>query len=411
MITPSFALTATERVLPRLALDFTTASLDPRVTFTRTGNTATVTNSSGLIAPINANLPRFDFDPITLACKGLLIEEARTNLLLYSEQFDNAYWNKNNATITANATTAPDGALTGDKLVENTANNYHYIRRAITTSANTSHTYSIYAKASERQIIRIAFYDGATVFIDATFNLSNGSIFSTVAGTASIVNVGNGWYRCICSGTSSASAGGGLVDIYLCDAAGNNSYLGDGSSGLFIWGIQLEVGAFPTSYIPTVASTVLRNADDAVMVGTNFSNWYNATEGTFVASAQIPSTGGTTRRILSVNDTTIGENIQIARTTTQGYFEMRDGGAVVVSTTNGSIAEGVEFIGSFAYKLNDCAVSCNAAVPTTDTTATLPTVTQAQLGVNLTTYMNGWLKKINYYPQRLTNNEVRAFSK
>jgi hypothetical protein len=147
------------------------------------------------------------------------------------------------------------------------------------------------------------------------------------------------------------------------------------------------------------------------MVGTNFSNWYNATEGTFVASAQIPSTGGTTRRILSVNDTTIGENIQIARTTTQGYFEMRDGGAVVVSTTNGSIAEGVEFIGSFAYKLNDCAVSCNAAVPTTDTTATLPTVTQAQLGVNLTTYMNGWLKKINYYPQRLTNNEVRAFSK
>jgi hypothetical protein len=60
MITPSFALTATERVLPRLALDFTTASLDSRVTFTRAGDTATVTNSSGYVTAINANLPRFD---------------------------------------------------------------------------------------------------------------------------------------------------------------------------------------------------------------------------------------------------------------------------------------------------------------------------------------------------------------
>jgi hypothetical protein len=84
MITPSYSLTATERVLPRLALDFTTATLDPRVTFTRSGNIATVTNSSGVIVGINANLPRFDFDPVTLACRGLLIEESRTNVLLNS---------------------------------------------------------------------------------------------------------------------------------------------------------------------------------------------------------------------------------------------------------------------------------------------------------------------------------------
>ena len=84
MITSSYGLTATERILPRMALDFTTASLDSRVTFTRTGNTATVINSSGVIAAINADLPRFDYDPTTLVCKGLLIEEARTNALLNS---------------------------------------------------------------------------------------------------------------------------------------------------------------------------------------------------------------------------------------------------------------------------------------------------------------------------------------
>lgn len=83
-MTPSFALTATERVLPRLALDFTTASLDPRITFTRAGNTATVTDSNGVIVGVNADLPRFDYDPVSLVCKGLLVEEARTNVLLNS---------------------------------------------------------------------------------------------------------------------------------------------------------------------------------------------------------------------------------------------------------------------------------------------------------------------------------------
>ncbi len=94
MITPAFGLTATERVLPRLALDFTTASLDSRVTFTRTGNTATVINSSGYVTGINADLPRFDFNPVTLACRGLLIEEARTNSLKESNTFATSPWVK-----------------------------------------------------------------------------------------------------------------------------------------------------------------------------------------------------------------------------------------------------------------------------------------------------------------------------
>ena len=85
MITPSFALTATERVLPKLALDFTTASLDPRVTFTRTtgaSNPATYFNSSGVLTAATNNQPRFDYNPVSLVCKGLLIEESRTNKII-----------------------------------------------------------------------------------------------------------------------------------------------------------------------------------------------------------------------------------------------------------------------------------------------------------------------------------------
>lgn len=90
MSIPSFAPTATERVLPKLALDFTTASLDPWITFTRAGSTATRVNASGHIEPVSADIPRFDYDPITLACKGLLIGEARSNNLISSINFGGA---------------------------------------------------------------------------------------------------------------------------------------------------------------------------------------------------------------------------------------------------------------------------------------------------------------------------------
>jgi len=84
MLAPTYSLTANERILPRLAIDFTTAVLDSRITVTRASNTATAINSSGNIAIVNANLPRFDYNPSTLICRGILIEETRTNLLLNS---------------------------------------------------------------------------------------------------------------------------------------------------------------------------------------------------------------------------------------------------------------------------------------------------------------------------------------
>lgn len=139
MITPSYSATATERVLPRMALDFTTASLDSRVTVTRALNTATAINSSGFIAVVNANLPRFDYNPVTLACKGLLIEEARTNILTYSEQFDNAAWAKLNVTVSANNTTSPDGTLNAEKLVVTNAGTNANCNQSPALTASTAY--------------------------------------------------------------------------------------------------------------------------------------------------------------------------------------------------------------------------------------------------------------------------------
>ena len=137
MITPSFSLTATERVLPKLALDFTTATLDARVTFTRTtgaSNPATYTNSSGYVTAATNNEPRFDYNPVTLVCKGLLIEESRTNVCLNSEDFSTG-WSNGGVTIQTNQTTSPANTNTADLL---TANADNADRKS--TRLNSSHT-------------------------------------------------------------------------------------------------------------------------------------------------------------------------------------------------------------------------------------------------------------------------------
>lgn len=121
MITPAYAPTATERVLPRMALDFTTATLDARVTIARALNTATRVNSSGYIEGVNANLPRFDFSPTSIGtCLGLLIEEARSNIILQSADLATT-WTVLTAAVQADQTTAPDNTLSSDKIVPDSA--------------------------------------------------------------------------------------------------------------------------------------------------------------------------------------------------------------------------------------------------------------------------------------------------
>jgi hypothetical protein len=143
MITPAYGMTATERVLPRLALDFTTGALDPRVTVARALNTATRVNSSGLIEIINANLPRFDYDPVTLAPKGLLIEESRTNLMLQSQAIDQSPWAVSQLNTTGtpayiDVAASPDGTQNADKLIPNTVSTQHYAQQAITLARQHS---------------------------------------------------------------------------------------------------------------------------------------------------------------------------------------------------------------------------------------------------------------------------------
>ena len=225
------------------------------VTFTR-ASSGTYVGSDGLIKTAATNEARFDHNPSTGESLGLLVEEARTNLLLYSEQFDNAAWTKSNSTITANSVVAPDGTITADKHQEDNVNNFHYSFQQLTYSAGV-YTISAYFKAAERSFAWLYLNTGATA--TAYFNLATG-VVGTVSGTgsptASITSVANGWYRCTLTATIPATVGGAGYGISLAD--NTLSYTGTAGSGIYIWGAQLEVGSFPTSYITTPATFTSR---------------------------------------------------------------------------------------------------------------------------------------------------------
>lgn len=224
--------------------------------FTRS-TTATYFDANGVMQTAPVDVPRIGYDPVTHAHTGLILEGAATNLLTYSEQFDNAAWAKARSTVTANvgSVTAPDGSNYADKLVEDTANNLHVAYQSCTVTSGQIYTFSIYLKAGERTKLFLNLsvaFPGAS---DVAFDLVAGN----ASGITNTINpVGNGWYRCSITATANAT-GAANVNLYCYTTA--VSYTGDGTSGLYIWGAQLETGSVATSYIPTTTAQVTRAAD------------------------------------------------------------------------------------------------------------------------------------------------------
>lgn len=377
--------------------------------------TQTITNYIPQLLTAASGVARFDHNPITFESLGLLIEESRANLLRYSDLFTDVVWTKGNSSITANTIIAPDGTLTGDKLVEDTADAQHLVRQAVTglTSGSTV-TFSIYLKAAERTTVQLYINDNTSTGnrVSADFNLSTGT-FGSAANTgtftgasASIASVGNGWYRCILSGVATGVT---AVQTRVLMGAPTFSYAGNGYAGVFIWGAQLEAGAFATSYIPTVASQVTRAADAASMTGTNFSSWYNAGEGTMYAEA---APAGVDDIVFSVSDSN-GYPNSIYLAAGGNDFVVVVGSSVQAAINAGAWTVGVNSKISGVYKANDFAAVINGAAAVTDASGVLPSVDRATIGglpVNPTAGWNGTIRKIAYYPLRVTNAQLQALT-
>lgn len=240
-------------------------------------------NAQGQYEWVGPDEPRIDYDPLTGECLGLLVEEQRTNLLTYSSDFANAVWKTVKTTIVPDTAISPDGTVSADKLVEanvlTTQNMYRSASYAI-----GSYAYSIRAKNAGRNFIWLrALHSGGT-FSGAFFNLTTGEITGISNCTATVYPLPGGWYDCkiVFSPTTNAS---GYVYTYVRNVASSSNYTGDGTSGIYLWGAQLEQGAFPTSYIPTEDAQVTRAADIATV--NDLAPWFNSNQGRFSIKAKV----------------------------------------------------------------------------------------------------------------------------
>jgi hypothetical protein len=387
--------------------DFTTAVLDSRVTFTRTtgaANPATYVASNGLVTAAANNQARFDYNPTTLAIRGLLIEQSQANLMLRSEDFASANWNKGGASVTSNSTVSPDGATTADTVVENTTNATHTVDQAVNVSASTSYTVTFFAKrasGTRNVFIQINTSGGTTGAGFVWFDLGTGatSTITTLGGTfvgvsASTTAFQNSWYKCTLTFTTNTGNTGATFYIGLYNAG--RSYLGDGTSSIYLWGAQLEAGAFATSYIPTTTTALTRNADVATITGANFSSFWQAGFGGTSAQAT-PSTVSGIRPLVQFDDNTANEIIALRGNTTNPELYIVDGGTPQAQLDAGTIAANTAYSLTGWWDTNDCKARKDSGAVVTDNTATIPTVTQMRIGSDGTNYLNGTIATINYY--------------
>lgn len=395
---------------PSLSLVFAGASaLDPRITFTRNSN-ATYFNSSGTLTVASANTPRFDYDPVTLAARGLLIEEQRTNVLTYSEQFDNASWTKSNVTVTPNAAVAPDGTTTADLIYPTTTGTLRQLYNA-SQSLTGTHTMSFCCKAAGFSTVAILFTAGvSSITTGSFFNLANGTVGTNGSGAGSVYNetitaLGNGWYRCTITIDSTASSRRACLTV--CDGDNNFTATANGTSGIYLWGAQLEAGAFATSYIPTTTAQATRIADSATMTGTNFSSWYNATEGTlfweFIARLGVDQTAGfqnagnTTAFRLRKTSTNVSGAIARTPTNYDAYV-----------TPSPALVEGAAVKTAITYVTNSVTTSTNGSAIASSSGYT--PIDAAVLTMGGSTSTNVHIKRIAYYPRRLSNAELQGIT-
>jgi hypothetical protein len=395
------------------------AQLEQRSAVTAYTPTTTepITNYIPVLLTAASGVARFDHNPITFESLGLLVEEQRTNSLTYSDDFADAAWTKTRASITSNTIVAPDGTLTGDKLVENTDNNTHDIQFSFSATSGTTYTWSIYAKKGNRNLRLFAPSAVFTTAFSVVFDLTAGTATPAVTGSVGfITDVGNGWYRCGMTQTATATASGAFT-FSLLDGT-TRTYTGNGYDGIYIWGAQLEEGAFPTSYIPTVAATVTRNADAASMTGTNFSSWYRADEGTLYGELVARGSATNDESQISISDGTTSNTFGISWVGSTfnryGAFMVTSGSGQLtgVNQSTGASPRNTNIKAAFTYKTNDAIAAFSGTLTAADTVLTLPVVNQLVFasGAGTTRFLNGTIKKIAYYPSRLPDAQLQALT-
>jgi hypothetical protein len=375
------------------------------------------TTAAVSVGPV-ANVPRLDY--LGSSCPRLLLEPQRTNAITFSEQMNNAAWIKNvNAAVTANQAISPDGYQNAD-LVSNTlvggGMDYYQL---LTGSASTTYTYSVFVKAATHTKCALRAFVGATSPFTTTpaayFDLATASVIQSYgsATNAKIEAVGsNGWYRVSMTfptiGTSHYLNLFPLSDTYTLSAS--NAPLNYSSTGgVYFWGAQYEIGAYATSYIPTLGAAVTRGVDSCYKTG--ISSLIGQTEGTLFADIEINANNTDNfNRLLSVGNGTSSNRILILAENTEVFrFYVQTGGALQVDIVTSTSIFGGRHKVAFAYKANDFIAYVDGVQVGSDTSGTVPNTTNVYLGTHesgSTQPLEGLVQQALLFKTRLTNAQL-----
>lgn len=368
-----------------------TARKGPTPTFTR-ASTATFVGSDGLIQSAAINSPRFDHDPVTLACKGLLIEESRTNLCLRSEEFNNAIWQGavQTPTISTDFAVSPNGTQTAERLQWTVVNGR--LQQIFSPSVLTNYTFSVWLKSNtgSNQIVELFLYFG-----------SGGTNYGETK------TVTPNWQRFTVTASSTVVAAGAIFQIRSAQS----------TTDILAWGAQLETGSFHTSYIPTTTTALTRSADVCSITGGDFTGFWNQSAGTLVQVFEASPNTNTTY-VSASNGNIAANSVHIDNDTGLMRSVYYSGSSIVATLNLGAVGT----VGSVnkvatAYSVNDFAASRNGGSAVTDTSGALPIgLSQMNIGtderpqVPTSFFSNKCISSLRYYNKRLPNAKLQSIT-
>ena len=361
------------------------------------------------------NVPRLTYQNGGGGCPSLLLEKQSTNLILQSEVFDNASWTKADVTVTANAITSPDGTQNADKLIESATTASHYISQASATSASVVTT-SVFLKQSELRYAVVFISNTVNKNFAVLFDLQLGvvvtnftSISSYAAPTSSsIENYGNGWFRCIVTATDTFTNASCAVALNRSGADSGFIYTGDGTSGFYIWGAQLEASSYPTSLINTTSSSATRVADACFKTG--ISSLIGQTEGTIFVDVENNETEGAC--IISTNaGGGSGSHIYLGQNNNNLALYIRDAFTYSVIDANIASIIGRKKI-ALAYGASFARIYMNGTQIYNSTSAVIPSGLDRIEMNNFVSTDIGSVKfnEVVYFQTKLTNAELASLT-
>jgi hypothetical protein len=361
------------------------------------------TTSAAVSVGMTADVPRLDYSQGS--CPSLLLEPQRINLVLYSEQFDNAGWGKFQASVTANTGTSPDGYSNADKLIPSIVLDVHQTSQVVTLADDTNYAFSCFAKADGYNFLRLAPTTKAGTTSSTFFNLSTGAV-GTVGGghTASIENYGNGWYRCTIVYNSGSGASSTTQRVAVSQSDNQTSFAGNGTDGILLYGAQIEEGSYPTSYIPTLGTSVTRVEDNTSK--TSITSLIGQTEGTIFVEMDTQNISEGVR-IIEIGDGTVDNRIVLRLNASTVNILVTSSGVSQVGISSGVLTNGNYKI-ALGYAANNFALFINGTLRNSSASGSVPSCPNLYLGYTPYTGspLGGLISQALLFKTRLSNTEL-----